>query len=195
MPILRTIAVVVAATFAASVAAAPATFQVVGQNGRPVAGAIVTLAVNGVPAPPVKGPYRMSQHDIAFEPHVLIVPVGAIVSFPNLDRVRHHVYSFSPAKKFNLKLFGRDETRSVTFDKAGAVTLGCNIHDSMNGIVFVTATPFTAITDQDGKASFASVPNGRAAVSVWDPAIRKVGNTITSIAMIGANTTTQLRLP
>ena len=67
------------------------------------------------------------------------MPVGATVSFPNRDKVRHHVYSFSAAKKFDLKLYGRDETRSVVFDKPGVVALGCNIHDVMSGFIVVAA--------------------------------------------------------
>ncbi len=73
--------------------------------------------------------------------------VGATVSFPNLDPFRHHVYSFSPAKRFELKLYAKDQTRSVTFDKAGIVAIGCNIHDSMSAFIFVTDTVWTARTD------------------------------------------------
>ena len=63
--------------------------------------------------------FRIEQNDVHFDPFILVVPVGAEVSFPNLDKVRHHVYSFSSAKRFEIKLYGRDETRKVTFDKAG----------------------------------------------------------------------------
>ena len=76
-----------------------------------------------------------------FHPFVLIVPVGAKVSFPNLDPTRHHVYSFSPAKQFELKLFARDQSRSVVFDKPGVVALGCNIHDAMTAFIVVDGQP------------------------------------------------------
>src|ERR1700719_842331 len=111
-------------------------------QGKPVADAGVSL-----PAPrgrPIHfaWPYRMAQHDMQFDPFVLVVPVGARVAFPNLDRVRHHVYSFSPTHPFELKLYGHDETRFVTFDKPGVVALGCNIHDQMVGFILVVDTPY-----------------------------------------------------
>lgn len=182
--------------FLASPAAATViTIQVVDAGGRPVAGAVVTLTVPGTPSPPPRGPYRVAQHNIAFEPNMLIVPVGAQVSFPNLDRVRHHVYSFSQAKKFDLKLYGRDESRSVTFDKPGAVALGCNIHDAMSGVVYVTDTPYAAAADATGRASF-SVPGAgaRGTLTVWHPSIRAKGNIISQPATVAAGPTTVVRL-
>ena len=91
-------------------------------------------------APPGRHYYlRQRQHQ--FHPFVLVVPVGANVSFPNFDPTRHHVYSFSPAKRFELKLFARDQSRSVRFDKPGVVALGCNIHDQMSAFIDVVDTP------------------------------------------------------
>ena len=119
----------------------------------------------------------MQQHNIAFDPHVLIVPVGSTVGFPNLDKVRHHVYSFSKVKKFDLKLYGRDETRSVVFDKAGVVALGCNIHDSMSGFIIVVDTPYAMKTDANGRVVIANVPAGSATVggvAPVDPRARQI---------------------
>lgn len=155
--------------------AAAFSVEVAGADGRPLAGAVVELRAGG-PPPAVKGPYLMNQQDISFQPHLLVVPVGATVSFPNEDRVRHHVYSFSRPKRFDLKLYGREQTRAVRFDQPGAVTLGCNIHDRMSGVVYVTASRFTAVTDAAGRASFADAPAGRAGLAVWDPSIRAAGN-------------------
>ena len=118
----------------------------------------------------------MAQKNIQFVPHVLIVPVGASVSFPNRDKVRHHVYSFSKAKKFDLKLYGRDETRSVVFDKPGVVALGCNIHDAMSGFILVVDTPYAMQTGADGHVTIANVPAGGATVRLWHPAIRAPDN-------------------
>src|SRR5947209_5415692 len=90
-------------------------------KGQPVRDAVVTLyPASGTPSGPVRfdWPYRMAQHNLEFDPFVLIVPQGAAVSFPNLDSVRHQVYSFSPSHPFELKLYGRAETRTVRFDKA-----------------------------------------------------------------------------
>lgn len=176
--------------------AAPVSVQVIGLDGRPLAGAVVTLTMPGTAVPAPRGTYRVAQQNIAFDPKVLIVPVGAQVSFPNLDRVRHHVYSFSPAKKFDLKLYGRDESRSITFDKPGPVTLGCNIHDGMNGLVYVTATPYAALADADGRVSFAGAGAGRGMLTVWHPSIRKSGNTLSQplvVSSAGATATVRLR--
>ncbi|HEY2707845.1 MAG TPA: methylamine utilization protein [Caulobacteraceae bacterium] len=131
-------------------------------------------------AGPIRFPwaYRMAQKDIQFEPFVLVVPVGADVSFPNLDAVKHHVYSFSPAKTFELKLYGKDETRVVHFDKPGVVELGCNIHDSMIAFILVVDTPFAAKTDAHGNASLRDVPPGGQAVTVWRPYLHAPGNAL-----------------
>ena len=157
--------------------AATVTIDVRGFDGKPLPGAVVTIETPKAPEVTVRGPYMIEQRDIAFQPHVLIVPVGATVGFPNRDRVRHHVYSFSKTKKFDLKLYGQEDARTVLFDRPGVVPLGCNIHDSMSGFVFVTATPFAELTDQAGHVSIAGVPPGTATVRVWHPSIRAPGST------------------
>lgn len=166
--------------------AATVSIEVRGIDGQPLAGAVVTVdASRPVPVSP-RAAYQIEQRDIRFQPNILIVPVGATVAFPNRDKVRHHVYSFSKPKKIDLKLYGRDETRSVTFDKPGVVALGCNIHDSMNGFVYVAATPFAALTDAAGKVSIAGVPAGGARVTVWHPSIRAPGGTASQPIAVGA---------
>ena len=122
-------------------------------KGQPVADAVVTFAPAQGPKRAVHFPWPMvmAQQNIAFVPHVLIVPVGANVAFPNLDTVRHDVYSFSAAKRFELKLYGREETRSVLFDKAGVVAIGCNIHDRMSGFIIVVDTPYAGKSDASGR--------------------------------------------
>lgn len=158
----------------ASWAAADATFAITirDANGVPVRDAVVTIVpADGVGARPVRFGWanRMVQKDIAFNPGTLIVPVGSDVGFPNADKVRHHVYSFSKAAKFDLKLFGRDETRSHRFVIAGNVALGCNIHDRMKGYIKVVDTPFAAKTDEYGQLRITGLPGGRATVTVWHP--------------------------
>jgi len=106
---------------------------------------------------------------------VLIVPVGASVSFPNLDRFRHQVYSFSATKRFELKLYGRDETHSVTFDKPGTVALGCNIHDSMTAYIRVVDTPFAAKSGADGVVMLTGLPAGTVRLKLWHPQLRGGG--------------------
>ncbi|MBB4154310.1 plastocyanin [Sphingomonas jinjuensis] len=195
MFIARTALASLALFSAAPAWAGPVGIQVLSADGQPLPGAVVTLTLPGTPMPAAHGPYRVAQRNIAFDPRVLIVPVGAAVSFPNLDRVRHHVYSFSSARRFDLKLYGRDESRSVTFDKPGAVALGCNIHDSMSGVIYVTATPYAAVTDGQGRVSFAGVGAGRGTLLVWHPSIRAKGNAVSQpAALTGGGLSTVVRL-
>ncbi|HEX8553616.1 MAG TPA: methylamine utilization protein [Sphingomonas sp.] len=163
--------------------AAPVAIDVRGADGKPLAGAVVTVEVAGAVTRPPARAFQVEQRDVQFQPRVIIVPVGATVGFPNRDRVRHHVYSFSKPKTFDLKLYGRDDTRSVTFDKPGIVALGCNIHDAMSGFVFVTATPYAAQTDEAGRVTF-DVPAGRATIRVWHPTIRAKDNMLTNAATV-----------
>ncbi len=170
----------------AAALAANVVIDVRGPDGRPLPGAVVSVEAARGGAPVVRGPYVIEQRDIAFQPDVLIVPVGASVVFPNRDKVRHHVYSFSKARKFDLKLYGREDARSVVFDKPGVVTLGCNIHDRMNGAIYVTASPFTVRTDAAGRATLSGVPAGTATIRVWHPSIRAAGNTLSQTASVAA---------
>jgi plastocyanin len=172
--------------------AASASIDVRGFDGRPLVGAVVTIETSKAPPVTVRGPYTVEQRDIAFQPHVLIVPVGATVGFPNRDKVRHHVYSFSKAKTFTLKLYGQEDARTVTFDKPGLVPLGCNIHDAMSGFIYVTATPFAALTDGAGHVTIEGVPAGGATVRVWHPSIRAPGSLASqpvNVATSGLSTT------
>ncbi len=163
-------------------AAADLTVTVRNPAGAPVADAVVMVyPAGGAPAGAqlhVEGPLRMVQQNLQFSPFVLMVPVGASVGFPNLDRVRHHVYSFSPAKRFELKLYGHDETRSVVFDKPGAVALGCNIHDNMVAFIRVVDTPYAVKTGADGVALLRDLPAGAAQIRIWRPYLKAPGNEI-----------------
>lgn len=183
---IRTLALLPLAAMASAAHAGPVSIDVRGADGKPLAGAVVSVEMPGVRAPQPRGPYAVEQRNVQFQPHVLIVPVGASVAFPNRDRVRHHVYSFSKPKRFDLKLYGREEARTVLFDAPGVVALGCNIHDAMSGFLFVTASPFTAQTDAAGRVAFGQVPAGKATVRVWHPSIRAPGNTLVQGAAIGA---------
>ena len=141
--------------------------QVLDAGGTPLTGAVVFLDSPEAAraAKPMAGA-EMGQQGKAFAPDLLVVTRGTAVSFPNRDTVRHHVYSFSPIKKFELKLYGREEARTVTFDKPGVATLGCNIHDRMSAHVVVVDTPTFARTDDRGQASF-DLPPGEHAVKAW----------------------------
>lgn len=160
-------------------AAAPLSVRVVDASGRPVRDAVVTLnPSSGARAPRTAGRYVVSQKNLKFQPFLTIVPVGAEVSFPNLDPTKHHVYSFSPAKRFELKLFARDQSRAVRFDKPGVVALGCNIHDAMSAFIFVTNSAWTARTNAQGMAVFSDAPNAAGRVVVWHPHLRSPAGTM-----------------
>lgn len=149
--------------------------RIVDAAGQPVTDAVVTIhPAAGVPAGPIRFPWAntMVQKNIAFNPATLIVPVGATVAFPNQDRVRHHVYSFSKPAKFELKLFGQNQSRTYTFTSAGTVALGCNIHDTMSGFIRVVDTPFAGKTTAAGDTRIAGVTGGRAVLTIWHPRLK-----------------------
>ena len=158
----------------ASVSAAPLAVRVVDASGRPVRDAVVTLypAAGAARAPRAGGRFVVSQKNMQFHPYLTIVPVGADVSFPNLDPTKHHVYSFSPAKRFELKLFAKDQSRTVHFDKPGVVALGCNIHDQMSAFIVVTDSAWTARTNAQGVAAFSDAPNAPGRLTLWHPYLR-----------------------
>ena len=109
----------------------------------------------------------LDQIDKQFVPYVTPVYVGTAVRFPNKDNVRHHVYSFSRAKKFELPLYTGTPSAPVVFDKPGVVTLGCNIHDWMIGYVYVADTPFFDKTGTDGTVTISELPPGEYQARVW----------------------------
>ena len=176
----RPLAVLILMLSSTSASAASISIMVKTAAGQPVKDAVVTLTPAGGVHGPIKfdWPMRMAQQNIQFEPFVLIAPVGADVSFPNLDKVRHHVYSFSPTKRFELKLYGKDETRTVHFDKPGVVALGCNIHDAMVGFIKVVDTPYAAKSDANGMVKLSDVPAGAAVMRVWQPYLKAPNNEI-----------------
>ncbi len=136
-------------------------------NGKAIHGAVVLLDAGGDPE--LLPGAVMDQVDMQFVPHVLVVPVGTRVHFPNSDDVRHHVYSFSPAKRFELRLFKGSEAPPVVFDKPGAVVLGCNIHDRMRGYILVVRQDRHVLSDSDGRAEFVDLPAGDWPITVWHP--------------------------
>jgi len=164
---------------ASPLAATPLNVRVVDASGRPVRDAVVTLYPSGlVRSAHPSGRYVVAQQGLQFRPFLTVVPVGADVSFPNLDPTKHHVYSFSSAKRFELKLFAKDQSRIVHFDKPGVVALGCNIHDQMSAFIVVTDSAWTARTNAQGYASFNDAPNAPARMTVWHPYLRSPGGLI-----------------
>jgi plastocyanin len=143
------------------------------EGGKPVADVVVSLRPS-TPAPPAprSGTAVMDQQDKTFVPMVLPVRVGTAVTFPNRDNIRHHVYSFSTAKRFELPLYIGTPAEPVVFDQPGAVVLGCNIHDWMLGYIYVVDTPYFAKTTGDGTVQMAGIPAGAYEARVWHPRMR-----------------------
>ena len=158
-------------TLAASASHAGAlTLHLTDSAGKPLADAVALLEPAGAKAPT----RPMADVDIAqakreFTPRVTLITVGTRALFPNFDTVRHHVYSFSPAKTFELKLYAGVPNVPVVFDKPGMAVLGCNIHDSMAAWVLVVDSPLHARSSADGKARIAAVPPGAYRLRVWHP--------------------------
>jgi plastocyanin len=110
---------------------------------------------------------EIEQKGLKFMPLVTVVQTGAKVQFPNNDKVRHHIYSFSPAHKFDQKLYSGQSATPQVFDKAGVVVLGCNIHDKMVAYVKVVDTPYFAKTDGSGAARIELPAGGKYVVKAW----------------------------
>jgi plastocyanin len=171
----RLAAVAVAASLGAAVggpaAAGDVAASIRDSGNQPVEDAVVAAVPEGRPStPPVKpGHEVVDQINLEFVPHVKPILVGSPVYFPNKDHVRHHVYSFSPAKRFELPLYAGTPAEPVVFDRPGIVTIGCNIHDWMIGYIYVAETPYLARTGADGRARLENLPAGRYVIRVWHP--------------------------
>ena len=139
-------------------------------HGSPVTDAVVYAIPEGR-LPPPAGRAVVDQKNRMFIPHVLPIQTGTAVSFPNSDNVRHQVYSFSPAKRFQLPLYAGTPAAPVVFDKPGVVAIGCNIHDQMSAYLVVVDTPHFAKT-VEGRATLAGLPEGRYDVRVWTKGLR-----------------------
>lgn len=153
--------------------AAAVRVQVRQSDGHPLAGVVVTVipvAAASRPAPPVHA--VMDQVNRSFTPDLLVLPVGSTITFPNSDSVSHQIYSFSPAKRFQLPLYRGTPYPPVQFDTPGIVTLGCNIHDTMLAYVVVTDAPWFGRTDPAGSWSV-ELPRGRYRVAIWHPRLRE----------------------
>ena len=160
--------------FCHSVSAAEVIATVTDAKGRALSDAVVYL--EGTKA--MNTDSNIVKADIAqkskqFNPLVTVVQTGSSINFPNQDSVRHHVYSFSPAKKFELKLYSGVPAKPVIFDQAGTVVLGCNIHDAMLAFVYIVDTPFFGKTDKLGQIKLSNIPDGNYSLKTWHYALQK----------------------
>ncbi len=155
-------------TLASYASASTLQIEVVDKTGAPVADAVVyaTPASGKLPAKPPEGAV-IDQIKRQFVPLVSVIQTGTSVTFPNKDNFEHDVYSFSPAKKFELNLYHGVSAKPVVFDKPGLVVMGCNIHDMMIAYVLVVDTPYFAMTDASGKATIENLPAEPYRVAAW----------------------------
>lgn len=144
--------------------------KVTDDNGIPVENAVVYAEPKAKFDMPMNAVANIEQKGKKFLPLVSVVPRGTSITFPNRDTVRHHVYSFSPAKTFELKLYSGVPASPVLFDKAGTVVLGCNIHDNMLAFIHIVDTPYFAKTDAGGNATL-SLPAGDYTLKAWHYAL------------------------
>jgi len=155
--------------------AAPLQLQFVSVDGRPVPGTVVTLRSTDISRPVAKPTAAiMDQVDLRFVPHVLVIPLGSQIVFPNSDAVSHQVYSFSPTRKFQLPLYRGKPYPPVLFDREGVVTLGCNIHDQMRAYVYVVEAQYYGRTDNAGTWAASDIAPGEYEVTIWHPLSRSL---------------------
>jgi plastocyanin len=163
-------------------------------HGKSVADAVVTatpvdpkVALRAKPQT-----VAVDQVDKQFVPYVKAVFVGSKVRFPNSDNIRHQVYSFSPAKKFELPLYAGTDAPPVVFDKPGVVVLGCNIHDWMVAYVYVSETPYFTKTGAAGTSAIEDLPPGDYSVRVWHPSMERAEETTLRRVTLSAESPTKV---
>ena len=151
--------------------AATVTVQAVGSDGKPLPEAVVFLESREAKAAvkPMTGA-EVAQVERKFVPQVSVLTVGSELRFPNRDTVRHHVYSFSPTKTFELKLYAGTPANPVVFDKPGIAVLGCNIHDQMVAWVVIVETPYHAVAGKNGALKI-EAPAGSYRLRTWHPGL------------------------
>jgi plastocyanin len=164
----RPLAALLLGLLAAQAGGGTVTVNITTQTGAAAEDAVVVFyPLDAAPAA-TRDTVVIDQINKRFVPHVSVVRTGTAITFPNSDRIRHQVYSFSPAKTFSLKLYAGSPKTAVTFDQPGLVVLGCNIHDNMIAFVGVVDSPYFAKTTDTGTASL-NLPSGRYRLRAWHP--------------------------
>lgn len=169
-PLASLVAAACACCFEAQ--AASLLVRVTDASAAPLADAVVMLEPTAarLPVKPMAD-VQIAQERRQFAPRVTVVTVGSAITFPNFDTVRHHVYSFSPTKVFELKLYAGSPHAPVVFDKPGIAVLGCNIHDRMAAWVVVVDTPLHGRSGAAGEARIDGVAPGSYRLRVWHPGL------------------------
>jgi plastocyanin len=136
-------------------------------------------------------PLRLTQHNKSFEPHLLVVPVGAVVQFPNRDPFFHNVFSLFEGKRFDLGLYEAGTTRNVSFDRAGVSYIFCNIHAEMSAVVIALDTPYFGISNGKGEIVIPDVPAGHYTLRAWyETALPETLNAMTREVSVTENSST-----
>ncbi|RUR28925.1 Cupredoxin [Vreelandella andesensis] len=149
-----------------SLNAESAEIRVTDEAGALLENAVVEVYFESSPVTTVQTKHIV-QRNAVFHPQVLAISTDSHVAFPNEDTTRHHVFSFSPAKVFDLELYLSETPPPIHFDQAGVVVLGCNIHDSMQAFIVVSDAPYAALTDVRGTLTLPTLPEGRHKMRVW----------------------------
>lgn len=156
------------------------------RNRGDISGVVVSLkpVSGGTPAPGTGKRMVMLQKDKTFSPHVLAVPMGAMVDFPNADPIFHNAFSSYSGQIFDIGLYAPGSSRSVRFAREGVVRVFCNIHAEMSAVIVVVGSPYFATTKRDGTFEIANVPPGDYELSVFherasEPALRALSRRIT----------------
>lgn len=188
---------VLASTMAAQGVTVSARVALAGGDKRKAhqpADAVFWLTPIGIPsaslpraAPNMAHP-QLTQHHKSFDPHLLVVPVGTMVGFPNRDPFFHNVFSLFEGKRFDLGLYESGSMRTVLFDKPGVSYIFCNIHAEMSAVVIALDTPYYGISNQRGSVTIPDVPAGRYTLHVWyQSALPETGNSMTREVGISAD--------
>jgi plastocyanin len=193
----RTVATLLLALPALAAWAAAVDVQALGSDGKPLADTVVFLESRDAKAAAKPlGNVDIAQAERRFVQRVTVVTVGTEVRFPNRDKVRHHVYSFSPVKTFELKLYAGTPANPVLFDRPGIAALGCNIHDSMVAWVVVVETPHFGQTDAKGVLHLDNVPPGSYRLRSWHPALAPGAPALDdALVVVAAGTQATVKLP
>jgi plastocyanin len=171
---------------------------VLDRDGRPVSDVVIvaTLRQTSDATTSSGAPLHasMDQIDRQFVPRILVVRAGTPVDFPNGDSVAHQVYSFSPAKRFQLSLYRGQVYPPLIFDKPGLVVLGCNIHDDMLGYIYVTPSPYFGKTGAAGTLRLDGLPTGAYEVTAWNPRFNEATDEITKDVQLSVHAQSALML-
>jgi plastocyanin len=166
----RRLGCLVALVAACAAQAASLEVSIVDTSGQPLPDAVAYAIPAGGPVEARGRPTAViEQVDREFVPYVSVIQTGTAVTFPNRDAILHHVYSFSPAKPFEIRLYTGKSPTEIVFDKPGTVTLGCNIHDWMTAYVLIVGTPHFGHADARGVVRLQEVPAGTYELRAWHP--------------------------